>query len=116
MIRVLIIAYSSYVRDGRVKRHAEALADRGDHVDVICLADPQLRSANGVTTIGIEMPRYHGASRVAYARSYLRFFTRAAATALRLSRPRRYDVVIVCSIPDAVVLCALPLKLLGSRV
>jgi hypothetical protein len=62
------------------------------------------------------MPRYHGASRIAYAGSYVRFFTRAAATALRLSRPQRYDVVIVCSIPDAVVLCALPLKLLGSRV
>jgi glycosyltransferase involved in cell wall biosynthesis len=116
MIRVLIIAYSNYVRDGRVKRHAEALADRGDHIDVICLADPQLRSGNGVTTIGIEMPRCHGASRIAYAGSYVRFFTRAAATALRLSRPQRYDVVIVCSIPDAVVLCALPLKLLGSRV
>ena len=116
MLRVLIIAYSSYVRDGRVKRHAEALAERGDHVDVICLADPQLRSGNGVSAIGIEMPRYHGGSRIAYVGSYIQFFTRAAATALRLSRPQRYDVVIVCSIPDAVVLCALPLKLLGSRV
>ncbi len=116
MIRVLIIAYSSYVRDGRVKRHAEALARRGDHVDVICLADAQLRSANGVTAIGIEMPRYHGASRFGYVASYVRFFTRAAAIALRLNRAQRYDVVIVCSIPDAVVLCAVPLKLLGSRV
>jgi glycosyltransferase involved in cell wall biosynthesis len=116
MIRVLMIAYSSYVRDGRVKRHAEALAQRGDHVDVICLADAQLRSANGVTTIGIEMPRYHGSSRTGYIRSYIGFFARAAATAIRLSRIQRYDVVMVCSMPDAVVLCAAPLKLFGSRI
>ena len=116
MARVLIIAYSSYVRDGRVKRHAEALALRGDHVDVSCLADTQLRSANGVTTIGIEMPRYHGANRIAYVRSYARFFVSAAATALRLSRARPYDAVIACSMPDEVVLCAAPLKLFGTRV
>ncbi len=116
MIRVLMIAYSSYVRDGRVKRHAEALAGRGDHIDVICLADAQLRSGNGVTTIGLEMPRYHGDSRAAYVRSYLGFFARATATAIRLNRVHRYDAVMVCSIPDAVVLCAAPLKALGSRV
>jgi glycosyltransferase involved in cell wall biosynthesis len=116
MARVLIIAYSSYVRDGRVKRHAEALAQRGDHVDVICLADKHLRSANGVTTIGIEMPRYHGANRIAYVRSYARFFVSAAATALRLSRVQPYDAVVACSMPDAVVLCAAPLKLFGTRV
>jgi len=116
MARVLIIAYSSYARDGRVKRHAEALAQRGDHVDVICLADKQLRSANGVTTIGIEMPRYHGANRIAYVRSYARFFVSAAATALRLSRVEPYNAVVACSMPDAVVLCAAPLKLFGTRV
>jgi glycosyltransferase involved in cell wall biosynthesis len=116
MVRVLIIAYSNYVRDGRIKRHAEALARRGDHVDVICLADEQLRSENGVTTIGIEMPRYHGSNRVAYVRSYARFFARATATALRLSRVQRYDAVVACSMPDAVVLCAAPLKLFGTRV
>src|SRR5579871_948279 len=116
MIRVLIIAYSNYVRDGRVKRHAEALAQRGDQVDVICLDDPQLCSANGVHTIGIEMPRYHGPSRLAYVRSYLRFFARAAAMAVRLSRTRPYDAAIVCSIPDAVVLCAAPLRLFGTRI
>lgn len=116
MARVLIIAYSSYARDGRVKRHAEALALRGDHVDVICLADEQLRSENGVTTIGIEIPRYHGSSRLAYVRSYARFFVRATAIALRLSRRQRYDAAIACSMPDAAVLCAAPLKFFGTRV
>lgn len=115
MSRFLMIAYSNYVRDGRVKRHAEALAARGDHVDVICLASTELRSGNGVNLIGVEMPRYRGSSRAAYVHSYLRFFTRAASLAWRLSRPDRYDGAIVCSMPDAMVVCAAPLKLLGTR-
>ena len=116
MIRVLLIAYSNYVRDGRVKRQAEALAQRGDQVDVICLADKQLRGGNGVNTIGVEMPRYHGSNRMGYVHSYLRFFSRAAVIGMRRSRVQRYDAAIVCSMPDAVVLCVLPLKLFGTRV
>lgn len=116
MPRFLIIAYSTYVRDGRVKRHAEALAARGDHVDVICLGGPLLRSGNGVNVIGIEMPRYRGASRAAYVRSYLYFFAKAATTSFRLSRPRPYDAAIICSMPDAMVACSLPLRLFGTRI
>jgi len=110
-----MIAYSTYVRDGRVKRHAEALADRGDHVDVICLWSDQLRSGNGVNLIGIKVPRYRGASRAAYIRSYLLFFAHAAALAWRSSNSKRYDVAIVCSMPDAVVVCAAPLRFFGTR-
>jgi glycosyltransferase involved in cell wall biosynthesis len=116
MARFLIIAYSSYIRDSRVKRHAEALAARGDDVDVICLAGEQLRSANGVRLIGISMPRYRGSSRTAYIRSYVRFFAFAAIKAIRLNREKRYQAVITCSMPDAVVLCGLALKVQGTRV
>lgn len=116
MPRFLIVAYSTYIRDGRVKRHAEALAARGDHVDVICLGSEALRSGNGVNVIGIAMPRYRGASRTAYLRSYMYFFANAAARAFRLSRRARYDVAIICSIPDAMVLCALPLRPFGTRI
>jgi glycosyltransferase involved in cell wall biosynthesis len=114
--RILIIAYTTYVHDGRVKRHAEALAERGDHVDVICLNSGHNGLLDGVNVIGLEMPRYRGASRSSYVRSYLRFFAKASWTALRLSRMERYDVVIVCTMPDAAVLCALPARLLGSRI
>jgi glycosyltransferase involved in cell wall biosynthesis len=115
MSRVLMIAYSTYIRDGRVKRHAEALADRGDHVDVICLWSDQLRSGNGVNLIGVKVPRYRGASRAAYIRSYLLFFAHAAVLAWRSSKSKRYDVAIVCSMPDAVIVCAAPLRFFGTR-
>ena len=116
MARFLMIAYTTYMHDGRVKRHAEALAERGDHVDVICLATDEKPISNGVNVIGLPMSRYRGASKSAYLRSYLRFFSMAAQRAARMSLKQRYDVVIVCTMPDAVIVCAILPKFLGSKV
>lgn len=116
MARALIVAYTAYFSDGRVKRHAEALAERGDHTDVICLASPLSGPTNGVNVIGLELPRYRGSSRTGYMHSYMRFFARASLKAIQLSRAARYDVVIVCTMPDAAVLCAIGPRLLGSKV
>lgn len=116
MARVLLIAYTTYISDGRVKRHAEALARRGDAVDVICLEPEERRESNGVNIIGLPMQRYRGASRSGYVASYSRFFAMASLKALSLSVRKRYDLVIVCTMPDAAILCAVPLKLLGSKV
>ena len=66
MARVLIIAYTTYIHDGRVKRHAEALAARGDAVDVISLRSGHEGLQHGVNVIGIPIDRYRGASRAGY--------------------------------------------------
>lgn len=116
MARFLMIAYTTYMHDGRVKRHAEALAERGDHVDVICLATGEQPITNGVNVIGLPMQRYRGESKSAYLRSYTRFFSMAAQRAARMSLKQRYDVVIVCTMPDAVIVCAILPKFLGSKV
>ena len=116
MARFLMIAYTTYMHDGRVKRHAEALAERGDHVDVICLATDEQPITNGVNVIGLPMSRYRGESKSAYLRSYMRFFSMAAQRAARMSMKQRYDVVIVCTMPDAVIVCAILPKFLGSKV
>jgi len=116
MARILMIAYSTYICDGRVKRHAEALVERGDTVDVICLDPGQPMEPSGVNVLAVHTPRYRGGSRSRYVLSYLSFFSAAVWIAARLSARRPYDLVIVCSIPDAAVLCALPPKLFGSKV
>ena len=115
MPRILMIAYTHYMRDGRVRRHAEALAARGDSVDVICLDHSDSGIHKDVNVVGLEIPRYRGASRTRYLRSYFNFFTRAASTALRLNSPQRYDAAIVCTMPDAAILSALPLRRFGTR-
>ena len=111
-----MIAYSTYVCDGRVKRHAEALVARGDTVDVICLDPGQPLEPSGVNVLAVHTPRYRGGSRSRYLLSYLSFFSAAVWIATRLSATRPYDLVIVCSIPDAAVLCALPLRCFGSKI
>lgn len=115
MARILIIAYTAYARDGRVKRQAEALTSRGDQVDAICLADGEVVDTHGVNVTGLELPRYRGASRFNYLRSYINFFSRAAALAIRRSMKERYDIVIACNMPDAAILSALPCRLFGSK-
>ena len=114
MARALIIAYTNYIHDGRVKRHAEALARRGDEVDVICLDKPG--QLNGVNVVGLNFARYRGSSRSSYIGSYVYFFARAALVAARMSIAKPYDVVIACTMPDAVVLCTVALRLMGTRV
>src|ERR1700740_1878876 len=116
MARILMVAYTKYFQDSRVKRNAEALAGRGDWVDVICLADGPSGLRRGVNVIALAIPRYRGDSKSAYVRSYLRFFATASVRATALSRIKPYDVVIVCTMPDAAVLCALGPRLYGARV
>ena len=115
MARILIIAYTAYARDGRVKRQAEALTSRGDQVEAICLADGEVGDTHGVSVTGLRLLRYRGASRIHYLRSYINFFSRAAALAVRRSLKAPYDIVIACTMPDAAILSALPCRLFGSK-
>lgn len=112
MARILIIACTVYSQDGRVRRHAEALARRGDEVDVFCFASRRIARSNGVNVIGLIKPRRHRLSRA----RYVRFGVSAALRAVRLGFGRPYDVVIVSAMRTAAILCAALPKLLGSRV
>jgi glycosyltransferase involved in cell wall biosynthesis len=114
--RILMIAYTGYASDARVKRHAQALAERGDEIDVICLRNEQEGDCGGVNVIGIQMPRYRGSSRLSYLLSYLRFFVMAAWTGFCRAWEHAYDAAIACSMPDAAVFCTLPLRLFGTKV
>ena len=76
MARVLIIAYTTFIHDGRVKRHAEALAARGDTVDVISLRSGHDGLQHGVNVIGIPIDRYRGASRAGYLKQLSALFHR----------------------------------------
>ena len=115
MAHVLVLAYTTYIHDGRVKRHAEALARRGDQVDAITLAAGRTGMINGVNVVGLEIPRYRGSSRASYLKSYVNFFVAAARKAAELSRERPYDIAIVCTMPDAAILAALPLRRAGTK-
>ncbi len=117
MPSALIIAYTHFATDGRVRRQAEALAASGWHVDVICVAgqnDDQAQPNVAVHTV--RMARYQGKSRASYARSYARFFFGATALAARLYSRRRHELAVVCTMPDLAVVTALVPRIRGAKV
>lgn len=118
-VRVCMVAFTHYTSDSRVRREAEALAQRGDTVDVISLEEEGLSSGssvNGVTVLSIRTGRYRGGSSRRYMLKYLSFFFRAAYMLTRRHFIRRYDVVQVHTMPDFMVFTAILPRLFGAKV
>jgi glycosyltransferase involved in cell wall biosynthesis len=115
-----MVAFTDYPVDTRVRREAEALVERGDDVDFICLGTPSLgerRSLNGVALHPVMRFDYRDGSRARdYVRRYVTFQVAALVRVLRLHLRRRYDVVHVNTMPDSLVFSALGAKLLGAKV
>lgn len=114
-----MIAYTTYARDGRVRREAEALASHGFRV--ICLTNRNGSEArrfimDGAEVLELGVPKYRGKNPVAYVASYARFLGAAAVACLRLLRAGRLDVVHVHNLPDLLVLAALLPRLRGAKV
>jgi glycosyltransferase involved in cell wall biosynthesis len=119
MARVCMIALTRYDTDARVRREAEALVERGDQVDFLCLAtEGQQRAStvNGVRLYRLWIPRYRGTNGLRYVAQYAVFFVLAAAMVSWLHLRRRYDVVEVHTMPDFMVFTAVLPKLMGAKV
>src|SRR5215510_12302316 len=106
-IRVGMLVVSEYESDGRVRRQAEALVERGDEVTVVALhaeGRPEVEMIDGVRVVHLPTQKYRGDSSLNYLRLYGGFAARAAA---RLARwPRRFDVIQAHSMPEALVFSA----------
>ena len=114
-----MIAYTHYTSDPRVRREAEALAERGDHVTCWCLEEdraPDPGDLRGVQLRTVRIPRYRGGRASAYVRSYTRFFALAGLQMARDHVAEAFDVVHVHTMPDFMVFTALPQRLLGAKV
>jgi glycosyltransferase involved in cell wall biosynthesis len=118
-LRICSVAYTFYRSDGRVRRYNEALAARGDRVDVIALrseGEPVRTVTKGVSVTGIQKRAYRESSPLSYLVRIVLFFLRA--TVLLSWRQLRfgYDLVHVHSVPDLLVFTAWLPKLLGAKV
>jgi glycosyltransferase involved in cell wall biosynthesis len=114
---VCSVAYTHYRSDPRVRREAEALADRGDNVTVVALqreGEPSEQQIGNVRVIGLPITRYRGNGARGYLMSYGAFFVRASAYLAR--HCRQYDVVHVHSIPEAMVFAAVIPDIAGASV
>ena len=118
--KVCMVAYTSYEFDNRVRRYAETLTKRGDHVDVIALAGGEFRKPleeiDGVTLYRIQHREFDERSKWTYAWRLLRFLWNSARTLSKLHERNRYDVIHVHNMPDFLVFSAWYPKLAGAKV
>lgn len=116
---VLMIVHSYYEEDPRVRREAESLVRAGRPVQVLGLRQPggpATSEVDGVRVHHLDVQRHQGAGIGVYLREYLSFLARAMIAAVRLHRRERFALVQVHSLPDFLVLAALPLRLAGVPV
>jgi glycosyltransferase involved in cell wall biosynthesis len=114
-----MLAYTFYESDNRVRRYAETLARRGDHVDAIVLRpgpEKRFQVIEGVHVHGIQTRRRDESCALHHLLKLLVFLFRSAwvLTLRHLRRP--YDVIHVHSVPDFLVLAALFARLTGAKV
>jgi glycosyltransferase involved in cell wall biosynthesis len=116
---IAMIVHSYYEEDPRVRREAEALVEAGWPVDVFALrrpGDPPSGILAGVQVRRLNVQRHQGAGVPTYLREYLSFLARSAWALAREHRRRHYALVQVHSLPDFLVVAALPLRAVGVPV
>jgi glycosyltransferase involved in cell wall biosynthesis len=113
---LLMIVHSYGADDPRVRREAEAAAERGDVVDVICLRAPgqrARRTIRGVTYWSLPLRRRRGGP-ARYVFEYAALFLGAALLSIPLHLVRRYRVVQAHNMPDVLVLAGVVPWLTGA--
>ena len=119
--RICMVSYSFYKTDNRVNRYSEALAERGDIVDVLGLKrhshQPDCERVGQVNVHNIQ-GRYekNEKSKSGYLLPLLRFWLTASGQLVRKHLLHRYDVIHIHNIPDFLVFAAWLPKLSGTKI
>jgi glycosyltransferase involved in cell wall biosynthesis len=119
MARVCLIRQGYHPLDTRVRREVDALTAAGHDVDVICArrpGQPYRERLGGVTVLRLPLAAARTQDPLGYVLRYAAFGLAAALVAAALWRRRRWDVVQVNSMPDALVFAAVVPRLFGARV
>lgn len=118
-MRIAMVAYTFYEMDNRVMRYAEALAARGDDVDVIALragGDGRRATMKGVNLYRLQKREFNERGKLTYLWRVLAFLVRSAGFISLKHLRKPYDLIHVHSIPDFEVFAALLPKLLGAKI
>jgi glycosyltransferase involved in cell wall biosynthesis len=118
-MKVCMIAYTFYEGDNRVMRYAEALAKRGEEVDVIALrkeGQPKEAMMNGVRVFQIQERIKNEKGQLTYLYRLLVFFVRSLffVSVKHLRNP--YRLLHVHSVPDFLVFAAWIPRAMGAKV
>jgi glycosyltransferase involved in cell wall biosynthesis len=119
MARICLIRQGYHPLDTRVRREVDALTAAGHAVDVICVRRPGQRYRErvaGATVYRLPLSAQRTQRPLGYVVRYAAFGIAAALLAAVLGVRRRWAVVQVNSMPDALVFAAAVPRLLGARV
>jgi glycosyltransferase involved in cell wall biosynthesis len=114
-----MLAYTYYEMDNRVRRYAESLSQRGDHVDVIALrreGQEAYEILNGVHVYRIQKRVVNEKGKLSYLIKLMLFLVQSAIflTARHFKKP--YSLIHVHSVPDFEVFATLIPKLMGAKI
>jgi len=119
-MKVCMVAYTWYEPDNRVRRYAETLAKRGDHVDAVVLRvegqSSKMEVIEGVHIYRIQRRILNEKGKITYLVKLLSFFVRSFFFLAWKQLQEPYDLVHVHSVPDFEVFAALVPKLMGAKV
>ena len=116
---ICMLAYSFYESDNRIMRYADALAQRGDIVDVIALRGenlPEYEKLKNVNVYRIQKRMINEKSKITYLCRLMIFLLRSLIFITKKHMQYPYDVVHVHSVPDFEVFAAILPKLKGARI
>ena len=118
-MRVCMVAYSFYESDSRIIQYARSLTRRGDSVDVIALTHggaARVEAIDGVNVYRVQRREINERAPFLYLFRILRFLMVAMLVLTWKHLRAPYDLVHVHSVPDFLVVAALPLRLMGVPV
>jgi glycosyltransferase involved in cell wall biosynthesis len=118
-MRIAMVGYAFYEGNSRIQQYVNALTERGDTVDFICLGDsvePALGCNGRGMLYGLQARPPERESRVGYAKETISFMVRAASLLTEMHFKKPYDAVHVHSVPDFLVFSALLPKLTGAGI
>jgi glycosyltransferase involved in cell wall biosynthesis/rhamnogalacturonyl hydrolase YesR len=119
--RVCMVTHSFYETDNRVTRYAEALAQRGDEVDVIALQrNVSVPTEEVITGVNVHRLQLRAGkneqAKLDYLFPLVRFLFVSALWLARRQRQKPYDLIHVHNIPDFLVFSAWYPKRNGAKV
>ena len=118
--KVCLLTYSFYENDTRVIRYGQALAARGDEVEVLSLrsspAQPEEEILDGCRVFRLQSRLVDETSPLQYLGRLLRFLARASRWISRSHARRPFDVLHVNNVPDFLVFAGWRPKLGGAKI
>jgi len=116
---ILMLAYTRYSTDARIRREAETLACQPGYEVLVFV--PKEREfyrtyqLDSVNVLEADLRKYQGKSNFKYLISYLRFMIKSFLTCSKLVFQKKVDIVHVHNMPDFLVFAAIIPRLFGKR-